>query len=98
LPVSDGVLAGGADAVGNEAAISSCGTDLSAAAPIAGASLCADVLPPGLVPDVVLSGAADASGIDDGAMFPIVALLAVATFDVGSLGSMLALAGVMGAA
>ena len=97
--VSDGVLAGGTDAAGIEAAISSCavcGTDLSAVAPIAGGSLGAGVLRPALDPDVALSGGARASGIDDGAS-PVVALLAGATLGVGSLGWTLALTGVAGA-
>jgi len=93
------VFAGGSDAAGIEAAISSCaiwGTDLSVAAPIAGGSLGADALGTALVSAVLLSSGA-AAEIDDGAVSCIVALLAGATFGVGSLGSALALAGMAAA-
>ena len=93
------VFAGGLDAAGIEAAISSCaiwGTDLSVAAPIAGGSLGADALGTALVSAVLLSSGA-AAEIDDGAVSCIVALLAGATFGVGSLGSALALAGMAAA-
>jgi hypothetical protein len=90
--------AGGAGAAGIEAATSSCAvseTDLSVVAPIADGSLGAGALRPALVSAVVLlSSTAAASGIDNGAVSSVVALLTGATFGVGSLGSTLALAGV----
>ena len=68
---------------------------MSVVAPIPGGSLAAAALRPALV---VLFGAAGASGIGDGAVSSLVALLTGAALGVDSLGSTFALAGVAGAA
>jgi hypothetical protein len=89
------VFAGGADAAGVEAAISSCA--VCGIAPITGGSLGAGAVRPASDSTVVLSSAAGASRIDDGAVSFAVALLTGATLGVGSLGSTRALAGIAAA-
>jgi hypothetical protein len=93
------VVAGGVDAAGMDAAISSCalcGTGLSVVALVAGGSLSTGALRWVQTPDVALCGAGGAPEIEDGAVSCVVALLTGATFGIGSLGP--ALAGVAGAA